>query len=378
MNFLDKPSVQELITLLRTDGPLQRNDIAKKMKVQPSTVTRIVNQLMEHGLVDEVDPPEERKKKRGFPSKPLVLRDKGLLSAGVFIDPDRCQTCIIDSHGEIQSEQSFDIVDGSFDAVMGQAGELIKAQANRLNVSSQSIVGCGISYPGQHSSQVGTTFSNVPYMKDWPKFDASVELKKFFDVPVHHLNDAKAACLAEMLFGNSSRLQDFCYIWLTYGIGGAAVINRNLHLGTRGLVAEYGRLFPKSEPRPSGQDLLQFLKQRGHSFSRLDEIPADFYASGCVDEWVDRVEDQLRYLCMVLASTFAPQAIVLGGLLPRSVFQELYSRMKGEVIPLERFELFETKLLLAEADDKPHVGAAAIPLYYSTMEKISKRSILKP
>jgi len=372
MNFLNKPRVQELITLLRTEGPLQRLEIARKMMVQPSTVTRIVNQMLDHGLIDEVELLMTTRK-RGFPSKLVALKNKGLLSAGVFIDPDRCQTCIISSQGEIQSDDSFDIVDGSFDAVMSKAGALIKAQASKLRVSADSIVGCGISYPGQHSSQVGDAHSDVPYMADWPTFDASIKLKNYFAMPVHLLNDAKSACLAEMQFGKSKHLSNFCYVWLTYGIGGAAVVDRGLHLGKQGLVAEFGRLFPKSEPRPSGHDLLQFLEKEGYSYERLDEVPHDIADSGKIDEWLDRAEGQIRYLCKVIASTFAPEAIVLGGLLPRSIFDRFSSNLSENLLPNDRFELYSTKFLRAEADDKPHVGAASIPLYYSTMHNLSKR-----
>lgn len=372
MRFLNKPSVQELITLLRTEGPLQRLEIAKKMKVQPSTVTRIVSQLLEHGLVDEIELPT-KPKKRGYPSKLVTLKHEGLLSAGVFIDPDRCQTCIIDSQGNIQSERSFHLLDGSFNTVMSKAGALIEEQARALHVPTRAIVGCGISYPGQHSSQVGTTHSEVPYMPDWPKFDAATELKKYFDMPVHHLNDAKSACLAEMQFGKSKRLRNFCYVWLTYGIGGAAVVDRGLHLGTQGLVAEFGRLFPKEEPRPSGYDLLQFLEQKGHSYKRLDEVPDDIADHGTIDAWLERAEVQIRYLSKVIASTFAPEAIVLGGMLPTSVLDRLSERLADGLLPSDRFELYNTKLLRAESDDKPHVGAASIPLYYSTMHQIAKR-----
>ena len=91
-------------------------------------------------------------------------------------------------------------------------------------------------------------------------------------MPVKHTNDAKAACLAELYHGVCTDVEDFCYIWLSYGIGGGAVVGGNPHLGRVQGAGEWGGLFPKSNCRPSGQDLFDTLKEAGVPIGKLSDI----------------------------------------------------------------------------------------------------------
>lgn len=361
-----RSSARRLVTLLRSEGPMSRFQIASLMNVQPSTVTRLVQEMLEQGiLAEETDPDREQTPRRGFPSKLITLRPESLLSAGVFVDPDMLFTCIVDSHGNLLSEETRSIVDRNFTTVLGDAGRMVERQRLALGLNAHDFIGCGISYPGQHTNMPGKVLRTT-YLSEWPDIDARSDLEPFFGMPVHQLNDAKSAGLAELLFGACKPIRNFCYVWLSYGIGGAAIINQNLYLGANMASAEFGGLFPKSQPRPSGQDLLDTLRRAGQPWARLEDIPAEVLSGPVVTAWVDRAIAQLRWLSLVIARTYAPDAIVIGGRLADSILNRICTELSGPEPLGEDFVLQPPMFLRALADKKPQLGAAALPLYFAT------------
>ncbi|MCF8516668.1 MAG: ROK family transcriptional regulator [Rhodobacteraceae bacterium] len=358
-------SARRLVTLLRSEGPMSRFQIASLLNVQPSTVTRLVQEMLEQGiLAEEADP--AREPRRGFPSKLIALRPDSLLSAGVFVDPDMLFTCIVDSHGNLLSEETKSILDRNFTTVLGDAGRMVERQRLALGLKASDFIGCGISYPGQHTNKPGKVL-RTNYLSEWPDIDARTDLEPFFGMPVHQLNDAKSAGLAELLFGACKPIRNFCYIWLSYGIGGASIINQNLYLGANLASAEFGGLFPKSQPRPSGQDLLDTLRLAGLPSARLEDIPAEVLNGPVVAEWVDRAIGQIRWLSLVIARTFAPDAIVIGGRLADPILDRICTELAGPTPLGEDFALEPPKFLRATSDKKPQLGAAALPIYSATV-----------
>lgn len=65
-------------------------------------------------------------------------------------------------------------------------------------------------------------------------------------------NDANAAALGEMLFGNARDLNDFIFITLGTGLGSGIVSNRKLIYGHDGFAAEIGHVIIKENGRSCG------------------------------------------------------------------------------------------------------------------------------
>lgn len=369
MNVITKQSERRLVTLLRSQGPMSRLQIAGLLNVQPSTVTRLVSDLFDRDILEEVVDPD-RSGRRGFPSKLVKLRADSFHSAGVFVDPGTLFTGIVDSNGKLLSEQKKPIVDRNFEAVFGDAGRMVARQIAALGLDPDGFIGCGISYPGQHTNKPGKVLRTT-YLSEWPDIDARTDLEPFFGMPVHQLNDAKSACLAELLFGICRPINNFCYVWLSYGIGGAAVIDKSLYLGRNMVTAEFGGLFPKSQPRPSGQDLLDTLARTGQPFGRLEDIPPAVMQGPVVEAWVVRAIEQLRWLSLVIMRTFAPEAIVIGGRLADPILNRICAELSALTALGEDYAIEMPRFLRASTDLKPHLGAAALPVYFGTNSSVS-------
>ncbi|HGG04996.1 MAG TPA: ROK family protein, partial [Aliiroseovarius sp.] len=250
----------------------------------------------------------------------------------------------------------------SFETILEQASTSIRQQIARLGLDPSRIAGCGVSYPGQHTEEPGRVLKTKQF-SGWPNVDVLHDLGPFFDFPVYHINDAKAACLAELSYGACKSHQNFCYVWLSYGIGGAAVINQDLYLGNNLAAAEFGGLFPKSKMRPSGQHLLDTLRAEGHALKRLDSITDAHLELPTARAWVDEAAEKLQWLSLVIARTFAPEAIVFGGTLNARLIDEIQSRIAAAPQLGEDFLIRPPEILRAATDHKPQLGAAALAIH---------------
>lgn len=67
-------------------------------------------------------------------------------------------------------------------------------------------------------------------------------LEKTCSLPVHLLNDAKAAALGEKYFGAGKNVKNLVYITISTGIGGGAIVDGHLLLGKGGNAAEIGHM----------------------------------------------------------------------------------------------------------------------------------------
>jgi predicted NBD/HSP70 family sugar kinase len=331
------------------------------LDITPSTVTRLTTQLMDDGLLSE-RADGDRKPQKGYPAKLLHLNPRGLCTAGVYLDPDRIMTCISSLSGEVLAQDEAPVPDRSFEAIMSAAGAGVKNLMSAANVEMDRMAGCGVSYPGRYS-QDPSRVMRIRQFQDWPPVNVRRDLSPYFGMPVQHMNDAKAACLAELHHGTARNLKNFCYIWLSYGIGGAAVVDQRPYFGRNNGAAEWGGLFPKSQPRPSGQDLLDVLGRAGLPLERLSDFTDEHLEHSVVAQWRERASEQIRWLCLVIARTFAPQGIVIGGTLHGSIIDGFIRDLTDRENLGTEFDQIAPQMIRASRDHLPQLGPAALPVH---------------
>ena len=116
------------------------------------------------------------------------------------------------------------------------AVEELKKECNE----DYNLLGIGIGAPNA-SSKRGTIENAANLI--WKGIVPLVELMSHrFDVPVKLMNDASAAALGEMLFGNAKDMDDFIVITLGTGLGAGIVANGKLIEGYDGFAGELGHV----------------------------------------------------------------------------------------------------------------------------------------
>ena len=108
-----------------------------------------------------------------------------------------------------------------------------------LAKSKIEVEGIGIGCPGIVSPAKGI-IENPPNFKGWNRVYLGRAISMEFEKDVYLENDANAAAIGEMIFGNGRKLNSFIMITLGTGVGGGIVIDRRIYRGESGAAGEIG------------------------------------------------------------------------------------------------------------------------------------------
>jgi len=157
---------------------------------------------------------------------------------------------IVDSEGNIYAEGStptdpFEYVHDYLAALCSE----IKKQESTIKESFK-IIGVGIGAPNGNFHK--GTIENAANLR-WKGIIPFADLfKKYYNVPVKLTNDANAAALGEMVYGNARGMRDFIMITLGTGLGSGLVVNGDLVYGHDGFAGEIGHVNVKKNGRKCG------------------------------------------------------------------------------------------------------------------------------
>ncbi|MCA0423614.1 MAG: ROK family protein [Proteobacteria bacterium] len=354
---------RRIIDLLRSRGAASRAELARDLNVSAPTLTRLTANLIEKGIL-EAAPGKAQGRSVGQPSKALRINAEHLYTAGIYFDPDSIHCCLANLMGKMLAQRRYDVGDRSFAAIMRDIGTITREIRAEAGIGNDRLIGYGLSYPGQYTVDPNYAV-RIQQFRSWPEINIGRDLAPYFDGPVHRFNDAKAICLAELFYGACRTYRNIAFVWLSYGIGGAVVLERQLYMGQSRNAAEFGGLFPHSQPRPSGQDLLDTLNVAGLNLSRLSDIGEQHRNLPVTIEWKERAAEQLRWLCLVISRMLDVEAIVIGGTLPPWLLGGLVERLQAAETLGEDFHLNKPDIRLSQFSATPQLGASAIPIYHA-------------
>src|ERR1700712_1851723 len=108
--FIKNLNERRVLTLLRVEQRITRADIARRLNLMRSTVTNIVDGLVERDLVSEVQQaaaPKERRQDLGRPGIDVALNATGSYFIGVEIGVDQLRLVLVDMSLQIVRKAEF-------------------------------------------------------------------------------------------------------------------------------------------------------------------------------------------------------------------------------------------------------------------------------
>ncbi|HZF46556.1 MAG TPA: ROK family protein, partial [Sphingomonadaceae bacterium] len=226
-----------------------------------------------------------------------------------------------------------------------------------------SLCGVGIALPGDFIR--GADLINPhAYFPDLRSPGSVRRLAEGIDLPVFVENDAASAALGERLMGAGQGIEDFLFVHLGHGIGGALVQGGSLYRGFHGNAGMIGIRFPNDRPRPSGQDLFAHLAQSGIEVSDFPELEK-LTATTCppLKAWIRRAGAQLRQELALTARVFDPAAIIIGGRLPLAMLNALVSEIDTAEFCDEGVGLPRPRVLASQLGIRAGmIGSASLPI----------------
>jgi glucokinase-like ROK family protein len=233
-----KVNTSLVLNALRLHAPISRADLANLTKLNRSTISNIVNELIDDGLVLELNTMES---KIGRPGIALSLRPEGGAVIGVEIGVGFISVILTDFVANILWREcnEFPPKSPQIDVISKTEGLIDQAIAF-ANTKKLNLLGIGLGVPGLVDVQKGELLF-APNL-GWRNVPLRLMFSQRFHLPIYIENEANLGALGEYYFGVGRDVENIIYLSSGVGLGGGLIINGQLYKGGRGFAGEIGHI----------------------------------------------------------------------------------------------------------------------------------------
>jgi predicted NBD/HSP70 family sugar kinase len=343
---------------LRDAGPRSRARLAEQTGLNKATVSSLVADLVERGLVAEGD--VHRGGSVGRPGLIVELDGRGVCGIGLELNVDYAAGLVLDLRGEVLFERRMplDVPSAGVGPTLDCLGQLAEEAVAAAAGAGAKPVGLTVAIPGLIDTEHGVvTFAPNLRWRDVAVAEAlGIRLQRPA-FPIRIENDANLSALAEWSMGSAAGTPDLVYLTGEVGVGGGVIVAGQLLRGSSGLSGEVGHM-----PLQQDGDLCG-CGRRGcwetmvglHALLRLAAPPSDPVHDPALDlerrlaEIVRRAEarDERTVSALhqvgtglgigagVLVNLFNPRVLVLGGyfaLVWPHIIEPLMTELRSQVV----------------------------------------------
>jgi N-acetylglucosamine repressor len=227
-----------VLNVLRT-GAASRADVVRSTGLSPATVSLIVSELIESGLVTEVG---EGKSSGGRP--PLVLRldDERNYVVGVKLMRRVISVAVTDLRAEVVFSEVVELAptDQAPEPVLDALGAAVEDATRKAGVALNLVVGIGIGLAGMVDADTGVCRYSPSF--GWEDVPVAGPIAERLGRPVLVDNDVNTLTVAEQWFGRGHGVDDFVVVTVGEGVGAGIVVDGRLYRGSRGAAGEVGHI----------------------------------------------------------------------------------------------------------------------------------------
>lgn len=372
---LNSAAVYRLIDQM---GPISRIQIAEQSQLAPASVTKITRQLIERGLIKEVDQQASTGGRRAIS---IVTETRGFHTIGVRLGRNDATITLYDLSGKSLAEEHYPLPERTQETLEHALFNAIEHFNQAHQRKLRELIAISIILPGLVDPNNGI-IRYMPHItvNNWPLV---ANLKQRFKVTSFVGHDIRSLALAEHYFGASRDCADSILVRLHRGTGAGIITNGHIFLGSNGNVGEIGHIQvdPLGERCHCGnfgcletiaangalENRVRRLLQQGYSSTlRLDDctIQAICKAANRGDALATEViEHAGRYLGKAIAiaiNLFNPQKIVLAGEITEA--EKVLLPAIESCINTQTLKAFRKNLpvVRSELDHRSAIGAFAL------------------
>jgi len=335
-----------VLKAIEKNGLVSRADICKMVGLTPPTVSDIVKDLIDRGIVDEIGKGDSSGGK-----KPILLKLNSRAAYMLAVDlggENGIRAALMDLSNNIVKERlgpKIELLKGGElkDALRITVSDLIK----EINIPKNKILGICIGVPGIIDFKLKKV-TIAPYL-NWeiPLGDLTLRGMK---IPITIENDVNLMALGERAKGIAQGVDNFVFVGERIGIGSGIITNGKLYTGANNAAGEVGYLlidakYAHRNNRDYGcfEKLASYKaiverarKKMGKTLRAIDIFKA---AAGGEDIATRIVKETLKFLAYGISNISCildPELVVIGGgisILPEEFLEEIRANIK-EVIPL--------------------------------------------
>jgi predicted NBD/HSP70 family sugar kinase len=231
------------LELLLTGGPMTRAQLGAHTGLSKVTASQLLARLTERGLVEVAG---EQAGGRGPNAALYAVVPSTAYVAGLHVERDEVSAGVADVTGTVMSRVSVDPSSAKDPVALVRSA--VHAACGSAGVPAESLRAFVIGTPGVLDPRTGDPRLAV----NLPAWHEGVldALRGDLGRPVTLENDVNLAAMAEQSVGAAVGVDDFVLVWLSVGVGLAAVIDGRLYRGAGGAAGEIGYLPVPGVPLP--------------------------------------------------------------------------------------------------------------------------------
>jgi predicted NBD/HSP70 family sugar kinase/biotin operon repressor len=318
------------LAVLQRRGVASQADIVRETGLSRTTVSSLVADLLEEGLVVERADAVRQAPSPGGGRPPTLLSLEPSSGGFVGIDFGRevVRVAVANRAGELLLDARSDRLEVAHEAerALEAADEMTSTLLEETKLGPDRVIGAGVAVSAPVRADAPGFASGVIFPA-WAKINAGEVLAERLGVPVHLENDANLGALAEATFGAGRGRRNLFYVMLSEGIGGGVIIDGRIYTGQTGAAGELGHIVVNPGGQvcrcgnrgclatvAGGAALTAALRQSHGPDVTLDELIAlahdgDSGASRLIADAGEAVGRVLAGLCSLLD----PERVIIGG-----------------------------------------------------------------
>lgn len=232
----------KILNYIRINNVVSRTKICKDTNISKPTVTRVIEQLLQEGLVFESGIAEGESE---VGRKPVYLQinPTAYYCIGINISKKNIRASVIDLSMNIITKKTTSIKNiNEVEEFNETVLNCIKALLEEVkNIDQTKILGIGIGVPGNvdYNNGVIVAFASKPNI-------VNVNLKSYIEerlnLSVHIDNNAKTRALGEYWYGYGIGYKDIIFVVCSEGIGSGIISDGNILRGKNNETGEFGHM----------------------------------------------------------------------------------------------------------------------------------------
>ena len=229
-----------VLQAFRRHGPLTRAEAATLTGLSRSGVHVLTSELVEAGLLREVD--DRVAGSRGRPAQSFAYTGRGGHVLAIAFEHDRFTTAVADLSGAIVREvtEARD-VDRDPEGALQAAAHVARGLLAPDDAPALEALAAVAALPGPIDARRGR-IGSFSILRGWSDAHPTALLQAILGVPTVIENDANLAAYAEATRGAGARHDDLLYVKASTGVGAGLILGGRIYRGAAGMAGEIGHV----------------------------------------------------------------------------------------------------------------------------------------
>ncbi len=307
-NYVSKVNITRVLRMIYLNHGLSRVDISRRLNLNKSTISKIVNDLEATGIVETAAVGDAGPTGGRRPLQLQIVPNYGCIM-GVEIQTEAYTVVGINLRGDIFFSHT-EPLDLRTTNLVSAFVQIVQRFQPSLEATGMPLLGIGVGLPGFVDPLRGVLQASMPF-EHYEEINFVMESRAQLglSVPILVDNDANCGCWGELAFRHSSRPENFAFVlgelrkhtiamddWRIMALGLGLVINGKVHHGQNNSAGEFRSILYK--------------RNAINQFSISDEEARYFLQDPKVDNKI--IEELSRHIAFLI-NVLNLGKVVLGG-----------------------------------------------------------------